>query len=228
MSELGINVAGRAEYSPEVIAATGARWVRCVAYPDANIDSWLARLQALRIRTLLVLARESFDGLTWQQGVALYQRLYTGRVTYVQVGNEPDQESESSWTMSPRDLNKLLALVRSMWTEITVVGPGLVSGNPSWLTFIEPALVDAYSAHIYGQRPEPNWPDVTWGFGYADDLLSRYSEQAKGKPVWVTEVGLSTSEVSEQVQAEYCRRMMRFLARREAPGFWFCLSDGMV
>ena len=47
---------------------------------------------------------------------------------------------------------------------------------------------DALGLHPYGQRPTPDWPSPTWGFGVLGDLLSSY-RQVTSLPVWITEYG---------------------------------------
>lgn len=63
--------------------------------------------------------------------------------------------------------------------DVTVVLGGLASGDPSYVTAVQTAAggtlpADAIGLHPYGQRPTPDWPSPTWGFGVLTDLLSRF------------------------------------------------------
>ena len=58
MADLFLNTSGRAEVSPDELASTGARGVRCVAYADYILTDWIAACQARGMRVLLVLASE--------------------------------------------------------------------------------------------------------------------------------------------------------------------------
>ena len=67
--------------------------------------------------------------------------------------------------------------------DVTVVLGGLASGDPSYVTAVGTAAggtipADAIGLHPYGQRPTPDWPSPTWGFGVLTDLLSRFVGRA--------------------------------------------------
>jgi hypothetical protein len=68
----------------------------------------------------------------------------------------------------------------SSWPSngVTVVLGGLASGDPSYVSAVQAAAggtlpADAVGIHPYGQRPTPDWPSPTWGFGVLTDLLAR-------------------------------------------------------
>lgn len=207
MAELGINVAGRAEQSPAAIAALGATWCRAVAYPDADITNWVRDCQAHGVKVLLVLARESIGDDT-EQRLAMFARRYGGVVNAVQVGNESDHVSDSSWTMTPRDLNRLLMTARAVFgPDKLLIGPGLVSGQPSWAGQIDWSPVDALCLHPYAK-----WP----GTPELSNLIDGYA--AYGKPLWVTEYHARTLGMAAALRND----------PRLGVAIAFCYSDSMV
>lgn len=207
MALLGINVAGRAEQSPAAIAALGAMWARCVGYRDVNISEWIRGCQERGVKVLMVLARESIDG-DWQRNISRFRDLYSGRVNAIQIGNEPDHESPSSWTMTPRDLNRLLVTARGVFgPDKLLIGPGLVSGQPSWASLVDWSPVDAICIHPYAK--DPGTPDL-------DNLLDGY--RLHGKPLWVTEYHARTRGMAAALRDD--RRVRVALA--------FCMTDRMV
>lgn len=89
------------------------------------------------VEPLPVLARESFEhgGVRsgWKQSMA-YWRDRLPMVTRWQVGNEPDHESPSSWTLAPDDFSDLLLLSREVFgPDAYLIAGGLVSGQPGYL-----------------------------------------------------------------------------------------------
>lgn len=224
MSSLGINCPLDGSVGPDQITALGASWVRIVAHPDYDLSAYFEELHARGIRVLLVLARESGGDY------AHYARLYDGLVTTVAVGNEPDSDpsSVSSWRMSPYEWTVLGRTVRAIFTRSTVVAGGLVSGQPGWLAGLDLSWAEALCVHPYGKSPDRRWPYPGWGTGYIDDLLDGYAEY--GLPLLVSEIGLSTSEVGEDFQAEYLTRLGDYFSTRDdVPAWlWFCYDDARM
>jgi hypothetical protein len=114
-----------------------------------------------------------------------------------------------------------------------IVTGGLASGDANYLSTVRAYAggslpVDYVAVHPYGQRAPDNWPSSTWGFGNMSDLFDRYL--AYGKPLWVSEIGVNTSD--NAFQANYLQNVYQ-LASGEYAGrvpvvFWFCWSDAMV
>ena len=171
------------------------------------------------------------DGdLTFDQAALLYSNRYGESLDGIQCGNESDHKSPSSWNLEPQDLNRLLVAFRAMFPNTTLVGPGLVSGQPGYLDSVSLDVLDAICIHPYGQRPNnaESWDELPGNFGTVDSLLDSYAYH--GKRIWVTEVGVSTDQVSEAFQAHYCERIMQTLLSRADVdvAMWFCADDQMV
>jgi hypothetical protein len=227
LDKLGVNLdyrnlAGRPDASDLSIFA----WARLVARHDEGLPRYVVALRAAGIRTVLLLAGESFAGGDRREEAAEYAR--TIRSDCWQIGNEPDLVSPSSWTMAPAAYAALAHEcadgIRSSDPASTVVAAGLASGDPTWLDECGDLPVDGIAVHPYGQRSESTWPAPNWGFGNVGDLLDRYAAHAK--PLWITEFG--TDDAS--VHADYYARLYLAVAQRAdvAAALAFCYSDGMV
>ena len=153
----------------------GALAVRfCGALWDAGLDP------------LPVLVRESTSrGIAREINIRWWGNILPG-VTHWQIGNEADHHSPSSWTLTEAEFSTLLRHAREALPHAYLIAGGMVSGQPDYLDGVDLSPVDAIAVHPYGQRPN-GWPDKSWGFGWAAELLSRYTRFLK--PIWVTEYG---------------------------------------
>lgn len=179
MAELGVNCDGRGGIQPASLAAIYAAWVRCPAYPDANLTDWIHGCHDRGIRVLLVLASESIgtDPSRWTQQIAMYRDRYRDTVDAYQIGNESDHVSPSSWTMAPDDLSMLLRTARNvLGSAAHIVGAGMADGQPNWARMVDWGPCNAIACHPYAK--DPYSPALNW-------LLDGY--KAIGKPLWVTE-----------------------------------------
>jgi spore coat protein H len=157
-----------------------------------------------------------------------------------QIWNEPDLPPHPEYIRTMREaafgrmLRRCYEAIKAVDSNLRVVAAGLGSGNPSWLrTVIQhengrlPA--DAFAIHPYGQRPEPNWPNPNWGFGYVNDLIANY-KQVTNLPLIISEIGVE--HLPPEGQAEYLRRFYNSVLPQFSSVmkdvFWFCYSDGMV
>lgn len=210
MAELGINADGRAGIAPESLAALGATWVRCVAYPEDDISDWIRSCHDHGVRVLLVLASESIgtNPNLWNMNITEFRDRYWGLVDAWQLANEPDHVSPSSWTMDPEMLSMLLRMGRDVlgW-DAYIVGAGLASGQPSWAWDVEWGPCSAIACHPYAK--DPGSPELDW-------MLGEYS--AIGKPLWVTEYHARSIGMAAALRDDW--RVQVALA--------FCWSDSMV
>jgi hypothetical protein len=189
---LGLNISSRGEIPIGELQATGVRRVRFVALPDYHATSYIKGLARVGIGTRLVFARESWDGAyrTWGRALAEYHCRYGRLVDSIQIGNEPDHRSVSSWTQHPEELNLLLFLARDIWADHWIVGPGLVSGDPNWARLIDLSQVDALAFHPYAK--EPHSPELV-------ALIQGYADY--GKPLVVSEYAALTWGMAQYLGA---------------------------
>lgn len=227
-----MNVDARGSFSPGELVASGAVWVRCVAHLGVDLSAWLDGCALAGIKVLLVLDKDTLTGdpSEWPTRMAAVRDRYAGRYSAVQPANESDHESPSSWTMSPADYSLLLKMARLQFgDDAYIVAGGLASGQPWYLDGVDLSPVNAIGVHPYGRRPEQDgWEETPGNFGYVHDLLDAYA--AYGKPLWVTEIGVSRQEVSDRFQALYAKAILETCARRpdtEAV-LWFAWHDSMV
>lgn len=162
-----------------------------------------------------------------------------------QVWNEPDHPVHPGYSPTLREavfgrmLRRTRDAVKAVDPQALIVTAGLASGNPSWLTTVIKSLggdlpADIVAFHPYGQRPESDWPNPNWGFGYVGNLLKAYYKAGKNKPLWITEMGIKEEDVghSRDQAAEFIRRYYQTIITRYSDNvqelLWFCYSDGMV
>lgn len=221
MASIGLNVARDGSSDPVTVRDLGATWVRIVAMAEHDLTDYLLRCEDQGLRVLLVLARESFaDGGT----VSLYRERYADLVDAVQVGNESDLVSPSSWTMAPGELAALGLSVRTAWPGIPIVCAGMASGHPEWMDGMNLSWADAVAVHPY-LKDAPNPSDLE-DLPDADALVREYGRF--GKPVLVTEWGWWGDQ--EQRATEETRDMVRWAGSTDLCEvlFYFCYSDSMV
>jgi hypothetical protein len=229
---IGVNGTGDGEITTDSLRGIGASWQRLVLLERFDLRPYIDACHASGIKLLWVVARESIGDMSYSQAARFYADRYGDLLDGLQIGNESDHVSPSSWSMSHDDLNNLLFAFNQEFPRTTIIGPGLVSGDPSFVRGMDLSLLDGIAVHPYGQRPGDNddWSELPGNFGDVNNLLDRYSAEAGGLPLWITEVGVSTTEVSRGFQAVYCQDMLTTLYRRDdvAGAFWFCLGDWMV
>jgi len=221
---------------------------RAKAYHEAGIDS------------LVILTYDTFpnrpppngpDG-DWNNYIERFARR-SGQIVQLlakfqpayQVWNEPDHPIKGDYAPSLREevfgrmLRRTRDVIKGVNPQALVVTAGLAMGNPSWLTKVISSLggelpADIVAFHPYGQRPEPNWPDPNWAFGYFGDLLNGYYRAGQRKPIWITEMGVkeedlnhNREQVAEFIDKYYNTVITRFSDKVQKL-IWFCYSDGMV
>lgn len=226
---LGLNVDPQHGFTPEEIRDTGSRVVRIPLWKDYR--SWVKKVSAMGLEVMAVC-----DGNTmktnkpeqWQARFEQLARMYP-TIRYWQVGNEPDHESGSSWTMPQDVYNALLRAARLGLKGKYIVGAGLASGDPNWLDRVNLDLMQGCGVHPYGQEPDgTSWDN--WGFGKVSVLLQRYRTKTGGKPIFISEFGGEDSLFNDATdRAKYHSDMIVTLSRLGVEAACvFCYSDRMV
>jgi hypothetical protein len=233
MADLGVNVPHRGLMSIESAKRLGARWVRVVIVPDMFPSSLLQQYRAAGLSVLAVLANESFAGGDYGRQAEAYVRIHGAHVDAWQIGNEPDHESPSSWTLTQDEYAQLLAAaagaIRRVYPSATIVGAGGVSGNPDYFHRGDILKwLDAVACHPYGQDAD-TCPAPAGNFGKASDLIGRYADL--GLPVWVTEYGCD--DRNDGTPEECARYIGALTAQFKADPrvrvtAHFCVTDAMV
>ena len=164
---------------------------------------------------------------SWQRTIpALVKRYKDTRIVW-QIGNEPDQEGPSSWTMDPSDYQQLLKTAAFYLRGWKMIGAGMASGDPSYLDGLDLSMLSAIGVHPYGQRPD-GWPDQTWGFGNTRDLVTSYKRFKL--PIIASEfggeIGLFVDEHERAVYHSMQITTLNMCGVEEAD--IFCYSDSMV
>ena len=202
-----LNPAGRAD--PGLLRRLGFSWVRLVA--RSGVAGYVYDCRQAGLKVLTVLARESFPDLrnTSYQAFIYAESL---RPDAVQIGNEPDCEGPSSWTMSQEDYAELVyrcrAGVQVASKSIPLVGAGLASGQPDWWrTLADPPLpLDALACHPYGKTADE-----------ARSLIRAYKSISR-LPTWVTEWNRPADEIAGFVS---------MLQQEAEVSCWFAATNGM-
>jgi hypothetical protein len=242
--------------SADDVRNLGARWVR-VEYKASHglsfYDGKIAKHRNAGTKVLLIVDYASVYGkpsgttgtdAQWTQylqsfdsGLRTIAQHFRDDVDAWQIWNEPDLPPHPGYDpfMPPKHFGAMLkssvATIRQFSGRPVVTG-GLASGDPNYLAQARDAsgglTVDAVAVHPYGQRAPDNWPNPSWGFGDMSALFDRYL--VFGKPLWVTEIGVNTTD--QGFQADYLSNVYQLArdryANRVQVVFWFCWSDGMV
>lgn len=232
----GLNFPADMRLAPQLGAGLGARVLRVVLLPGVDLNPWIDDAHERGLSALGVIANESLhdgdENLSSVQAARLYAARYGDTLEYLQVGNEPDHVSASSWTMSPETLNHLMMVFGVEFPDTPIICGGMADGRPEYLDALDPDLYDLVGVHPYGQRPDDDedWSSTPGNFGNVQELLPRYVQHSGGKRIAITEVGVSTREVSEAFQARYIEAMVGTL--RAMPevemAIVFCADDEMV
>lgn len=224
-------------YMPQDAVDTGlvgpGDYLRVVLTLDwtETLQRYVDQAHDLGLRVLGVLARESFPDSVGLTGVLEHWAYNLPRLSALQVGNEPDHVSESSWTLTGCEVSQMIVAAHEL-TPFPLIGPGLVHGDPAYLdtmTVQARNYLEAFAVHCYGLRATPNTPAPAGDFGYVGKWIADVRKvTGNRKPVWVTEYGSNSDEVGEAAQAVYLAALDRKLAQYRAPRMIFCYTDAMV
>ena len=143
------------------------------------------------------------------------------------IWNEPNNKShwdpavDPDWALFADHVIRAGAAIRAMNPAVTRVLGGMSPIDPHWLRRMEAhGALDAVDAvAVHGFPLDWNlWPLAAW-----PDKIAEI-EAVTDKPVWVTEVGVS-SFGAEEVQAFGLERTVALLGRRSPRIFWYSLFD---
>lgn len=250
---IGTNIRRDGSDSIDLIRRSEAMLARLVPLPDVNLSSYLGGLKASGTEPFAVLAKESFglgpgpiDWALVERMLATYAARYGPVVRYWQVGNEWDLESDSSWTMSSRDLVELGQRTRrALGPAAYLIVGGAADGSPSdepeeRLSGMDLGWANAIAIHTYGQGV-PGWvrddglfvlPCSPYGFpSTVRDLIDGYHAEAPTKDLWITEHGFRWDELGQSCAAQYAEAYLAYLLNRcpDVSAFTqFCLTDAQV
>ena len=230
----------------------------------AFYDPLIERYNELGVRTLLVLNQETFWGNgpwsshepgEWRtyadQFAGQLERIaahYRGKNVAYEIWNEGDTHGESSVFVKPTDyagvLDKAAAAIRSKDPQAPIVLGGLASGTETAIRYVkdlQEALggelpMDAIAVHPYGHWPPSGQPTIPTGwFAPLEPALGRYCDEFAGKPIWVTEIGISEPggiapdhwpKVAD-FMAETCTLIQERYTSAIPVLIWFAWSDAM-
>lgn len=183
-------------------------------------------------------ARNNVDAFSERAGILASEYGSFGSNVAYQIWNEPD-----IWlggNMTPAQFADIMgpaaAAIKSANSSAIVVSGSSASGQPSWIGELRSAMgsgwnnVDKVAIHPYGKQPSPtcNIPEGG-GTGPLSPSINGYSS-AGGKPLWITEIGLNTT--NQSLQAEYLtcfyQHVRNYHASQVENVIWFAWSDGMV
>jgi hypothetical protein len=196
-------------------------------------DTWLIQELLTRgITPWLVFDKGALDGGV-VSALQEYKRRYLDLGVVWQIGNEPDIESPSSWTMSQDVFSLLLQTARNvLGPDAYIVSGGLASGQPGWLGGVDLSAVNAIAIHPYGKWPSDAPVRGGWGFGPVLPLIQGYRDQLDQMglghlAMHVSEYGAPRTELGDSTFAQYTQDMTRALASSPLLGtiLQFCLTD---
>ena len=110
---------------------------------------------------------------------------------------------------------------------------GLCSGDARYVAQVMAATAgklycDEVGLHPYGQRPFPDWPSSTWGFGFMGSLISNYVKvMPKGMPIFITEFG-TTDMKSQGTFPWMLFSGVEVMPYNVSAVVWYCWSDGQT
>src|SRR5678815_3300828 len=106
----GVNVRADGVHTPARVAGRGANGVRIELFQQYNLPGLLRDYRRWGIAVLGVYTNQSqWNGMSHGDSMDQYMIRYGPLLDFIELGNEPDLKSDSSWTMDRR------AFVRFGW-----------------------------------------------------------------------------------------------------------------
>lgn len=230
MTTFGTNIDLLVEHEPPP-AFRYLRMARCVLSPETALWERIAIYQRQNVHVLGVIAHESLGGRTYEQASQEYLDLaFAHGLHAIQVGNEPDVEGVSSWTLSAEEYSALLrAFIQRRGDRPLprIVGAGVAGGD--FYREIDLDGVDAVGIHLYGVSPRYGdlefWREHGAPYEHAWERLTNF--YTGGLPIWVTEYGMDERHCGgRRIQARWISEMSHVLADfRVEVAIQFCYTD---
>jgi hypothetical protein len=237
----GVDYSSVNELLAHALMNAGIGWIRAdVGYPDFPVTYSIAQKYNLSIIGILdyntVNFNNSFTLDDWKNAVAEAQRSYP-HVEVWEIWNEPTNKEFQLGYMDGTPQH-YLDLLRSAYAILKTANPSYVVlglggaqlGNPkdyalaaAVLTSGGNAFMDAISIHAY---PYSLNIGQDWPF-YKQDWAAELSKYKQfGKPFWVTETGLQSTQMNESDQSAYLENSYRFFEEEGASAYvWYQLID---
>ena len=164
---------------------------------------------------------------------------YQGLFTHLELWNEPNNRYKWDFINHDPGWGKFGEMIgdAAYWArqrgQKTVLG-GMIPVDRHWLKLIERAgalkHIDVIAIHAFPGMwwdDHPNWDwHATWD-GW-EDKIDQLEAHARGKPIWVTETGLATWDLScgERAKQDLQTTMLRSAAAAPAQRvYWYSLFD---
>ena len=222
-------------------AAAGIEWLRTdidwdyVGGDNGNFSWWridnvFASAEAYGVQILPILAganpwtrvaaKDDLDN--WEAFVSAFATRYQGRISAVEIWNEPDNEN---WGTIPAAefvpiVQRAYQAIKAVDPTITVVLAGLCNNGSDYLSSLYSNGVKnycdavAYHPYVHPHAPDEEWRTGNFLTGYTyhsyirniNSIKSVMSSNGDGsKPLWLTEMGWPThsSGVTEAQQATF-------------------------
>ena len=182
--------------SPVLVKELGMGGVRLVC--REGVEGYVDLCHGQGLFVLGVIARES-------QGNVL-----GGICDAYQIGNEPDGEGESSYSMSPNQYLEEARIYRDTYPGLFMISAGLVSGQVGYWRQIGSQIgmmgYQGFAVHPYGKTA-----------AQAEPLLKSYQSITPRLGLWVTEWHRPANEIPDW------KAMLR---RTSVADAWFCWAYG--
>lgn len=237
--ECGINIdPANPGGHPSPASLQGVDWVRieykdCTeSYPPTeSVDIFrnvLSTYKNAGIKTLVILDYLTYPGAAtniekFGERVEYIHQELDGLIDAYQIWNEPDHCAQ--YCLEPEEFRGIAAEIAKYIPANKLVLGGFASGDPGYLTNSKiPSDQYGYvGLHPYGKQVNGFWGD--WNSGEMREAVLQYKAAGDNKPVWITEIGFSSSD--DSLQSEYIRRVYSSGVGADKI-FWFAWSDAMV
>lgn len=240
---VGVAVGGGFDGSrAELVNRARIAWIRTDVQFNADFQNTYSVANEYGIKIIGIIDYDTLNGNNsftlqdWKIVVAKAQLTYP-LIHVWEIWNEPTLPKYQLGYMdgTPQHYVDLLAsayqTLKAGDAQATVIGlGGMLLGTNQDLDFAKAvfadgggAVMDAYSVHAY-----PRDLNIGQSWEYYVQLWTQLLQQYKafGKPLWVTETGLRSTQLTEADQSQFLTEGYSFFAQQGASAFvWFQLRD---